>query len=79
MRTQISLRILNSTEGRFVTVVSRDGTKLNGKLVKSMTNRSKTFLYLRKASDNTLHMIRRADVVQINGELCNIKIEAASA
>ena len=77
MRTHISLRILNSVEGRFVTVMTNTGAKVNGKIITGLTRGSTEFLYMRRAKDGRLCMIRRTDVKQINGELCNIKIEAA--
>lgn len=76
MRTHISLRILNSVEGRFVTVITNTGEKVNGKIITGLTRQSPAFLYMRRAKDGKLCMISRTRVKQINGELCNIHIEA---
>ena len=75
MSKHISIRIAEATQGRFFTVKTKNGGVYNGKLNSVLTNISPTMLYINQSHDGLPVMIRRKDVIQINGENCKIAIE----
>lgn len=75
MSKSISVRITEATQGRFFTLKTKQGETINGKLNKLLTSGSTGFIYINRSHDGAIQMVRRNDVIQINGERCKIAIE----
>lgn len=75
MRTSISFRILDSVQGRFVTVLTKNGKKVNGNVLSKLTRRSGKIIYIKCPRTDVISRIPCRDIERINGELCSIDIE----